>query len=253
MVIAADGTWSTVREQVFPRYRQPRSQNYIVCRGISAYSSTDYDETIQEHWIGRMRFGALPVADSSIYWYLALPKTSANQLNLTEAGDLKAEVIRITADLPASLRELIKHTEPEKLMLSSIHDLSPFHCWNQGRIVLLGDAAHATTPNLGQGACMAMEDAVVLAELIAQGTDLDNFSKIRAKGVHGVVKESNMIGRLGHVNSFSAFLRDVLTKLLPRPVKLANLKRYHTWDANEEVSSFSSGQISRNQKPTEAH
>ena len=88
--------------------------------------------------------------------------------------------------------------------------------WGQGRTVLIGDAAHAMTPNLGQGAAMAIEDAAVLPEVIASDAPAEELRKVRHHRV-AKVQHSCRVGQMGHLkNPIACWLRNGLVRYVPR-------------------------------------
>src|SRR5262249_55874907 len=114
-------------------------------------------------------FGAGPLTRGRVYWY-----ATAN----TPEGAAKAPAGRRSALLDrfhhwhAPIPALIEATEASALLRNDLYDRDPMPRWSEGRVTLLGDAAHPTTPNLGQGACQALEDAVVLARCLRENTDV---------------------------------------------------------------------------------
>ena len=84
-------------------------------------------------------------------------------------ADLKAAATELADGFPAPLPGLIAATEPENVQRWVLRDRTPLKQWSKGRITLCGDAAHATSPHVGQGGAMAMEDAIVLAEEVTTG------------------------------------------------------------------------------------
>ncbi len=124
---------------------------------------------------------------------------------------------------------LIRATPKGEILRNDVYDLRPLPFWSQGRIMLLGDAAHATTPNLGQGAVMALEDAVVLAFSlrdvrgdVARG--LRQYEQQRLGRTRRVTVLSRRIGRLGQLESpvLSAW-RNTAVRLTPTSLQLRQL------------------------------
>jgi 2-polyprenyl-6-methoxyphenol hydroxylase-like FAD-dependent oxidoreductase len=113
---------------------------------------------------------------------------------------LKAEALERFKSWVPLLREVIGATEPAAVMRHDITDLPAVWPWGRGRVSLLGDAAHATTPNLGQGACQALEDAVVLADRLA-GTGLTPaglraYEEARRRRTERIVRLSRSMGKV---------------------------------------------------------
>lgn len=102
-----------------------------------------------------------------------------------------------------------------------IIDLKPIHKWYNKKVCLLGDAAHATTPNLGQGACQAIEDAYLLAELYQEDksieTVFEEYQKLRIKKAHSIVNSSWRIGKIAHFeNSLAIYIRNLVMRSIPK-------------------------------------
>src|SRR5690606_30448193 len=114
--------------------------------------------------------------------------------------------------------QLIRATDRSKIYKDALMDLAPFQTWNLGRVCLIGDAAHATTPNLGQGACQAIEDAYVLGELDRKYTleaAFDLYPKIRRAKAHTIVRRSWTLGKVAHLsNGFAVGMRNFLFRYL---------------------------------------
>ena len=112
-------------------------------------------------------------------------------------------------------------------MVSEIIDLKPIDKWQNENVCLVGDSAHATTPNLGQGACQAIEDAYVLGKLMQSGISIENtfkeYESLRRKKAHKIVKTSWALGKMAQIeNSFGIWLRNLVLKNIP---KSANKKQ----------------------------
>jgi 2-polyprenyl-6-methoxyphenol hydroxylase-like FAD-dependent oxidoreductase len=167
VVIAADGIDSRIRAALFPDHPAPAYAGYIAWRGVVAAEdapagSRDFGAT--ETWGRGMRFGIVPLGDGQVYWFavLAAPAGSHHEDAL---DDLLALFGRWHDPIPALLRA----TRPESLLLHDIRHLAtPLPTFHRGRVVLLGDAAHAMTPDLGQGGCQALEDAVELCAALGR-------------------------------------------------------------------------------------
>ena len=115
---------------------------------------------------------------------------------------------------------LIEATPKERLIRTDIHDRVPVRSWTKGRVALLGDAAHPTTPNLGQGACMAIEDAVTLAHHLTQAPDLPTalaaYEAARVPFTTRIVHASWQFGRIGSwQNGVATGLRNLLLRATP--------------------------------------
>ena len=118
------------------------------------------------------------------------------------------------------------------------HDIyhleTPLRRYVLGRVALLGDAAHAITPDLGQGACLALEDAVTLAAMITGGSDvsatLAAYDQTRRPRTQGLVRVSGQIGRVAQWrNPFAATVRDLLARLITPNAYLRSSSETFSW------------------------
>jgi 2-polyprenyl-6-methoxyphenol hydroxylase-like FAD-dependent oxidoreductase len=126
--------------------------------------------------------------------------------------------------------ELIDRTEQDRFVIADLYDSIPRRLI-AGRVALLGDAAHPMTPDLGQGACQGIEDAVVLAACFSQERDrglaLARYQSARLRRVRAIVRESRRIGRLATTTSPSAaFVRDMTARHMPEWLNARLVARY---------------------------
>jgi len=195
LVIGADGIHSQVRSELFgeaaPRYMGYRSHRLTMENVAEVRCFTEY--------LGRgQRIGLVPISESKLYvWTTFNSRRSSNPpLDLPRlfAQFTDEKLQRLFAALPS--REAIITTEIEELWSDDWVRVSA-----HGAAVLLGDAAHAMTPNIGQGAGMAMEDAAVLAEELASGVEIEhalgNYARRRKPRVDTVVRISREVGEDG--------------------------------------------------------
>ncbi|HEV8044616.1 MAG TPA: FAD-dependent monooxygenase, partial [Rubrobacter sp.] len=122
---------------------------------------------------------------------------------------------------------LIRATDEDAILRTDIYDRDPLgKTWGAGRATLLGDAAHPMTPNLGQGACQTIEDAVVLARRLRAFREsgeagdtagaLRRYEVLRADRTAAIVRRSRRIGTVGQLeNRFLCWLRDRTLKMVP--------------------------------------
>lgn len=141
------------------------------------------------------------------------------------------ELLKIFGAWHEPIHRLIRNTPPEQILQNDIWDIAPFKTWSRGRVVLLGDAAHPTTPNLGQGAGMAIESAVVLARELSASDDvpqaIGEYERKRMPRTARITKESWRIGKIGQLENPSACaVRDFVLRAVPASIierRIANL------------------------------
>lgn len=212
VVIAADGIKSVVRNQLFD-LSEIRDTKQICWRGVSKVSlPKDYNNKAIEAWGKGKRFGFVQINDQDTYWYAVVNESLINQHD-DNLHDL-------FTDFNNDVLDIIKNTSEDTVIKNRIIDLKPIHKWYNKTVCLLGDAAHATTPNLGQGACQAIEDAYMLAELYQEDKPIETvfkeYQKRRIKKAHSIVNSSWRIGEIAHLeNSFAIYLRNLLMRCIP--------------------------------------
>ena len=133
--------------------------------------------------------------------------------------------------------DLVEAAEEGKILRTDIYDREPLgERWGTGRVTLLGDAAHPMTPNLGQGACQAIEDAVVLARCLgergATAESLRSYERLRSDRVAMVVRRSRRVGLIGQVkNPAICWLRDRALAMIPPKAQLRQLEEVVGYEA----------------------
>ncbi|MFT5681437.1 MAG: 2-polyprenyl-6-methoxyphenol hydroxylase-like FAD-dependent oxidoreductase [Myxococcota bacterium] len=157
-VIGADGIHSAVRAAVFGD-KPLRYAGYTCWRGIADHDGVD---TLCERMGRGQRFGSVPMGGGKTYWF-AVENAAPGGV---DGADPVAELRARFAGFEPLVDALLAATPT--VMRHDLYDLAPLKTWTAGRVTLLGDAAHAMTPNMGQGACQAIEDAVVLADAVAR-------------------------------------------------------------------------------------
>jgi 2-polyprenyl-6-methoxyphenol hydroxylase-like FAD-dependent oxidoreductase len=218
-VIGADGLKSVVRNQLFEKSTL-RNANQICWRGICEVDLPQkYHNELNEAWGKGKRFGFVKISDKKVYWYALVnsKNVKANEVNL----------IDFFSEFHIDILNIISATTKEQIIVSDIIDLKPIDKWQSENVCLIGDAAHATTPNLGQGACQAIEDAYVLGKLLDSGLAIENtfkeYENLRRKKAHTIVNTSWTVGKMAHLeSSFGVWLRNLVMKNLP---KSANKKQ----------------------------
>lgn len=191
-LIGADGIGSAVRAYLFGA-QPPRYAGYTVYRGVARFA---HASVLPGETVGRgQRFGMFPLNGGRVYWYAALNAPAGAPAMQRDA--LRARFAVWHNPIPA----LIAATPPDAIIHTDIYDRPPLsHSsrWGAGRVTLLGDAAHPMTPNLGQGGCQAIEDAVVLGRCLAEAADIPaallRYAQMRTPRTRAVVRQARRLG-----------------------------------------------------------
>ncbi|WP_434448662.1 FAD-dependent monooxygenase [Lentzea sp. E54] len=221
LVVAADGIGSRLRAELLPDAPGPVYAGATAWRGVAP---GPFELPITQTLGPGGEAGILPLGDGRVCWYLAAVAPAQAELDPVE---LFADWHDPLPSLVASTANVIRH---------DIYELPLLPTFVKGRVALLGDAAHAMTPYLGQGACMALEDAVTLA---AVDGDLARYDALRRPRAQSVWKGSRMAGRVGiEVRSPIALaLRDLAFRALPASLGIRGMTRFTAWDVPAQVHS----------------
>ncbi|MFD8835167.1 FAD-dependent monooxygenase [Streptomyces griseofuscus] len=230
LVVAADGVHSRLRAQLFPDHPGPSYSGSTVLRAITRSPldlSTDFELT----WGAGAEFGHIGLADGHAEWHAVL-----NSPPGTRHSDPLGMLRRRFDGWHEPVRTLLAATRAEDVLHHDIHELAtPLPSFVSGRVVLLGDAAHAMTPNLGQGACQALEDAAALAAALAEAPSLARalarYDAERRPRAQAVARAARRAGRLGQQLSgpLAIGLRNTAMRLVSARVAMRAILRHADW------------------------
>lgn len=160
-LIAADGTHSVIRAAVTGQTAERRYAGYVNWNGLVSIDESIAPANQWTTFVGEgKRVSLMPVSGNRFYFFFDVPLP----LGLAEdRSSVKADLTRYFSGWAEPVQKLIAAINPDTTNRIEIHDIDPFPQLVKGRVALLGDAGHSTTPDIGQGGCAAMEDAVVLA------------------------------------------------------------------------------------------
>jgi len=168
LLIGADGTHSMTRQYVLGKQVERRYAGYVNWNGLVEISE---DLAPAQQWttfVGEgKRASLMPVADQRFYFFFDVPLPAGLE---NQRSQYKTLLKQYFSGWCSQVQCLIDSIDEQKTNRVEIHDIEPFTQFYKGRVVILGDAAHSTTPDIGQGGCQAMEDAVYLARALQINT-----------------------------------------------------------------------------------
>jgi 2-polyprenyl-6-methoxyphenol hydroxylase-like FAD-dependent oxidoreductase len=218
-VVGADGIESTVRAQLHGP-DAPREAGYVGWRAVCEFDDDRVRGRFTETWGCGERVGLIPIGGGRVYWFVA----ESGRPRDYERFSVRDQFAKRLADWHAPIPAVIAATRDDALSWTEILWRKPLKTWGRGRITLLGDAAHAMTPDLGQGAGQALEDAVVLAACVRDGPDVEaSLRRCEAERIGRttrIVKRSRQFGRLASASrGWTCALRDALVAHTPASVQ----------------------------------
>lgn len=168
LLIGADGTHSITRAYVLGEQVSRRYAGYVNWNGLVEISEKLTPADQWTTFVGQgKRVSLMPVADGKFYFFFDVPLPVGLENNRAEYKTLLKQYFEGWC---APVQHLIDVLDEQKTNRVEIHDIEPFAQFYKGRVVIVGDAAHSTTPDIGQGGCQAMEDAIYLARSLQINT-----------------------------------------------------------------------------------
>jgi len=224
ILVGADGLHSTVRAQLIGA-SAPVYSGYTSWRGVTPANSVPLPHRTSESWGRGERFGIVPIGFGEIYWFAVADAPPGG----TDV-DVRGELLTRFRAWHEPVGAIIEATPPDRIVRTDIYDREPIARWHTGRVVLIGDAAHPMTPNLGQGAGQAIEDAVVLDECLAASSSIEDaltrYEQRRVARANSIVRASRRFGAIAQwSNPIAAWLRDRAMSLTPASVAVNQARR----------------------------
>jgi 2-polyprenyl-6-methoxyphenol hydroxylase-like FAD-dependent oxidoreductase len=201
LVVGADGLYSTMRKKIFPDAPAPSYTGQCVWRAV--LPRPPEVETLLM-WIGdKVKVGVNPVSQDEMYMFITEDQPTRQHVDPAQfAPKMKALLAQFSAPIIQDIRASLG--PDSRILYRPLEGMLLPRPWSKGRVVLIGDAVHATTPHLGAGACIGIEDAIVLAEeIVRQETlagALDSFEARRWERCRMVVINSLRLGEIEVTN-----------------------------------------------------
>lgn len=216
-LIGADGIHSNVRKQLFPNVKY-RYSGQVCWRGVAQFDlPPSYQKATIETWGNQIRFGFSAIGKGQVYWFAV--KTSPPDIQ-DDRTTLKEYLTDLYKDFSQPIPSILAATPIQNIHKADMYDFKPIQKWHEGKVCLIGDAAHAMTPNMGQGGGQAVEDAYFLMKSFEANPDADfpaifaHFQSKRFKKVKKIVNTSKQIGDIAHLK-YGRGLRNFMFRLLP--------------------------------------
>ncbi len=211
LVIGADGIHSKIRSLLLDP-KPPRYSGYTCFRGITKSPSSIEPGYLGEWWGRGCRVGITTLRNHRVYWWATV--NTPQNFRIDDKRSWLCDHFRRWAE---PLPELLSSTPDDAFYQNDIIDRLPNKNWYRGRCLLIGDAAHPTTPNLGQGGCLAIEDAACLYHLFSNSSTLDEilpaFVKLRFSRTAVINRDSYRLGSTGQWSGkVACWIRDAIIK-----------------------------------------
>ncbi|MDI9311484.1 MAG: FAD-dependent monooxygenase [Limnohabitans sp.] len=225
-VFGADGIHSAVRKHII-NDGEPVFRGYNVWRGI-VKSNFDVGSASETYGKGK-RVGIVPIKDGYYGWWA----TCNEEFMKDDSPEgTQAKLNRLFGDWHYPITELINNTE--HILKNSLADRKPVKGWTKGNATLLGDAAHPTTPNLGQGGCIAIEGAYILAKSIQKygltKKAFDRYEELQFPRSKDIVEQSLQLGKIGQItNPVLIALRNFAFKITPSSIAIKMFDKYFSY------------------------
>lgn len=213
-LINADGIKSQARNQINSK-ADLRYSGQTCWRFVVDFDVPKAEENhMYEIWANSkgLRFGYSKINDKQVYVFITNYEKANGKDNFTT---LKSDLLKLCSCFQPIVKELINKCNENDIFRTDLFDFKPISTWTDGRMALIGDASHATTPNLGQGACQAIEDAYVIAEQLRSNDDVALSLKLfQEKRIKKATYITNTSWQFSKITNTSGLTKSILMKAL---------------------------------------
>ena len=216
VVVAADGVGSRLRDALIEP-GAAHATGLVAWRAVVPADGVDVEAVAGEAWGRGELFGAAALTGGRLYWFASsrAPASAAG----SEAKERELLLERF-ADWHEPIPAIIEATAPEAIIRTPLLELTPLPAWTSGRVALLGDAAHAMLPNLGQGGCQAIEDAAALGRSLRNGVEVPEalraYEHARKPRADDIARQSRRMSAVAHLrNPAATTLRNLAMRAAP--------------------------------------
>ena len=222
LLVGADGVHSVIRSQLFGN-APLRYRGYTAIRAITPAGTVPLPDEASETWGRGCRFGLAPTSGERLTWFATWNAQAGG-----DAGCTRQDLLRRFGDWHEPIRRVIEATPADSIVRTDIRDRWPARTWTRERVALIGDAIHPMTPDLGQGACQGIADAVTLATCVAQANDLraalTGYQRQRWRNAAITTMMARTMGATAQRHGrLTCTARNAIVAALPLPVMLRQL------------------------------
>lgn len=225
-LLAADGIRSNARKQLLPAH-ELRYSGQTCWRFVTEFDFPENEEHhMYEVWANAkgLRAGYSRINEKQAYVYLTHFEKAGGK---DHPATVKSDLLNLFAGFQPVVRDLIDSCRAEDILRNDLFDFKPISRWTDGRMALLGDAAHSTTPNLGQGACQAIEDALAIAGLLSEASDIPQaLRRYQEKRIRKATFITNTSWRFAQMTNTTGPVKSLIKTLLRMTPEKVNERQF---------------------------
>lgn len=232
-VICADGIKSNGRLQIQSNLNL-RYSGQTCWRFVTDFNlPNDEENKMYEVWSNKkgLRVGYSKINEKQVYVYITNFEKQGGKDN---ANSIKNELMKLCSEFPSVVKQIIQSVDEKAIIRTDLFDFKPIRRWVDGKVTLMGDAAHATTPNLGQGACQAIEDANIIAEQLSSNDSVEvgfkHFEAKRIKKASYITNTSWQFAQLTNTTGLLKYLLIWILRITPASVNERQLDKIYSLD-----------------------